>query len=72
MEGAVLQLCHAKISLFHPCHHASSRMITTPFLHYVTPDIVTPLYHLFLFFEVEKKPKVVILPMTHPPMFLSN
>ena len=37
----------------HPHHHASSQMITKPPLCYVTPDTDTPLYHLFLFFEVE-------------------
>ena len=53
-----------------PHHHASSRIITRPPLRYVTPDTDTPLYHLFLFFEVEKKDTQP--PMTHPPMFLSN
>ena len=32
-------------------------MITRSPLRYVTPDTDTPLYHLFLFFEVEKKPQ---------------
>ena len=40
-----------------PHHHASSRMITKAPLHYVTPDTGTPLYHLFLVFEVEKNPQ---------------
>ena len=40
-----------------PHHHASSRMTTKPTLCYVMPDTDTPLYHLFLFFEVEKKPQ---------------
>ena len=41
-------------------HHASSRMITRPLplLSYVTPDTDPSLYHLFLFLEVEKKPKI--------------
>ena len=30
-------------------------MITRPPLRYVTPDPDTPLYQLFIFFEVEKK-----------------
>ena len=57
-----------------PYHHASSRMITRPTIHCVTPDIDTPppLYHLFLFLEVEKENKDMHPPMTHPPMFLSN
>ena len=47
-----------------PHHHASLRMITKPSLLYVTPDTNSPrLYHLFLFFEVEKKKK---------PRFLRN
>ena len=41
-----------------PHHHALSEMITKPPLPYVTPDTYTPLYHLFLFFEVEKKTKI--------------
>ena len=53
-------------------HHVSSWMITRAPLRYVTPETDTPLYHLFLFFEVEKKPKDTHSPMTHPPMFLSN
>lgn len=35
-------------------HHALSRLITRPLLHYVTPETDTPLYHLFHVFEVEK------------------
>ena len=64
-----------KLSFFNPptpIYHASSRMTTRPLLHYVTPDTDNPLFHLFLFFEVEKKPKDMHPPMTHPPMFLSN
>ena len=36
-------------------------MITISPLGYVTPDTDTPLYHLFLFLEIEKKDM-------HPPM----
>ena len=47
-------------------------------LRYVTPDAdPTTLYHLFFFFEVEKKNnkqtnKDTHSPMIHPHMFLSN
>ena len=54
-----------------PHHHTSSRMITRPPLRYVMPDTYPPFYHLFLFFDVEKK-QATHSPMTHPPMFLSN
>ena len=49
-----------KLSFFKtptPHHHASSRMITRTPLRYVTSDTDASLYHLFLFFEVEKKPQ---------------
>ena len=55
-----------------PHHHALSQMITKPPLPYVTPDTYTSLYHLFLFFEVEKKNKDRHPLMTHLTMFLSN
>ena len=50
-----------KLLIFDPptsYHHASSWMITRSPLRRVTPEIdhpPSPLYHLFLFFEVEKK-----------------
>ena len=44
--GAVQYLPHAKIALFWPTHHTSSRMIKR-----------SPFYNLYLFLDVEKKNK---------------
>ena len=47
-----------KLPLFwslHPHHHASLRMITRPSCVTSRLTQISPLYHFFLFFEVEKK-----------------
>ena len=53
-----------------PHHYASSRMIAK--LHLRHAWHIKPLYHLFLFFEVEKNPKINTRLMIDPPMLLSN
>ena len=45
--GAVQYLRQAKIALFWPTHHTSSRMIKR-----------SPFYNLYLFLEAEKKTKI--------------
>ena len=56
-QGLINNYGTLKLPFFNPHHHVSSRMITRTPLRYVTPDTDTLLYHLFLFFEVEKHPK---------------
>ena len=51
-----------------PHHHASSRMIE--WLRYVTPNTDTSLYHLFLLFEDEKKPKTRTRSLLYGDLFI--
>ena len=54
-----------------PYHYTSSQIITRPpYVRHASHGY--PRYHSFLFVEVEKKPKDMHTPITHPPMYLSN
>ena len=55
-----------------PNHQAPSRMITRLPFCYFTPDTDAPLYHLFLFFEVEKKQRYAPTNDTSTHVFKPN